>query len=240
MLAIDERVFHAEIQRTHDADMVFRVFDYGYRYAIGTRMQGKDSLVLDFPDPVVIYLNDKASTPTEFSVTLNFNHADSYSYNIPVKRLGDYTPEELIKGCLYALCPFYPLKYETALSKEHDHELEEKFAVEIKSITDWIGKKVDNEEMSKIYATLLANALERVIGKVKSEAKIIDEEAMDKIMENVRTRKYVLDPLNWFAEGEAKKGLEVAKELFDMGMTPDQVARAIKVPVDVARGLQSN
>jgi hypothetical protein len=204
MLAIGERVFHAEIQRKHESEMVFRVFDYGYRYAIGERDQTTDSLTLDFPDPVVIYLNDKKSTPTEFTVTLNFTHAKSYSYTIPVKRLSDFTPEQLLNGFLYALCPLYPLKYETAMSKEHDKSLEEQFATEVKLITDWIGKKVDSDEMSMSYATLLANGLEKVINKVKSTAKIIDEEAMDKIMENVQTKKYVLDPLNWLADGKAE------------------------------------
>jgi hypothetical protein len=240
MLAVGERVFHAEIQRDHRSEVVFRMFDYGYRYAVIERIQHGDTLELNFPDPIVIYLNDKGYTPKRLNIKLNFTHADSFDYSIPAKRLGDYTPDELIDGYLYALCPFYPLKYETALSNEHDKTLEEQFAIETKSIINWIGKKVDSGTMDKGYATLLANALEKVLDKVKAESKIIDEEAMDEIMENVQTRKYVLDPLNWLAEGMEKGRAEERKKreeerlsyesnLKRMGFTPEQIAEAMRV-----------
>jgi len=212
MIAINERVFHAEIQSSPDSDMVFRMFDYGYRHALVHRKSVTiDTLELDFPDPVVIYLRNSEKTPTTFTINLNFPRNKAFSYKIPVKRIGDYTPDSLINGSLYALGPFYPMKYEKALTGEHGKEIAQRLADELTLILDWIDEKVEKGDISKSYAALFTNGLMKTMSKVTSKAKIVDKEAIDKVMENVQTRRYVLDPLNWREEGR-EQGREVGRE----------------------------
>ena len=239
MIMINEREFHAEVQSTPDSTMVFRMFDYGYRHALMNKIMTADSLELNFPDPIVIFLRNTERTPTEFTVKLNFTNTDSFSYKIPVKRIGDYTPESLIDGSLYAIGPFYPMKYEKELSGEHSEESEQRFTSEINSLYDWIEGKVKKGEISKEFAQLFIDGLIKTTAKVTSKAKIINKEAIEKVMENIQTRKYVLDPLNWREEGREEgraesraEKLDSAREMKRDNMPIEKIQKYTKLSVE--------
>jgi hypothetical protein len=206
MLAINGQTFHLEAQSSPGADMVFRVFNYGYRHAISNRNKNSlsDTLELTFPDPIVIHLQSKKKVPEKYTIKLNFTSTESFSHQIPAKKIGDFTPEGIIKGSLYAIGAFYPLKYEKELSEENADDVTAKLETEIEQLLKWVDEKVENNEISKEYATLFANGLTKVMSRIKLEAKITNKEALEKIMENIQTQKYVLDPLNWKAQGKVE------------------------------------
>jgi hypothetical protein len=239
MLMINERVYHMEVESDdEDTEMAFRMFDYGYRHAITqgitTTMHG---LELDFPDPIVIYLRNTDKTPTEFTVKLNFTTKESFAYKIPAKRIGDYTPETLKEGSLFAIGQFYPMKYEKLLSGEHDEETEKKYAAELVSIFDWIDEEIQKGTISKGYAALFIDGLMKTASKVKSKAKILNEEVINKAMENIQQRKFVLDPLNWREEGRIERQRETAKRMKQDKLPLDAIQKYTDLPIEEIQAL---
>jgi hypothetical protein len=239
MLMVNDRVYHIEVESNDkNTEMVFRMFDYGYRHAITQGITtAMGSLELNFPDPIIIYLRNSDKTPTEFTVKLNFTSKESFTYKIPVKRIGDYTPEILRDGSLFAIGQFYPMKYENLLSKEHDEETERRYADELTSIFDWIGEEIQKGTISKGYAALFTDGLMKTALKVKSKAKILNEEVFDKVMENIQQRKFVLEPLNWRAEGEIKRQRETAKRMKQKNYPIEDIRDLTDLPIEEIQAL---
>jgi hypothetical protein len=213
MMQIEERVFHIEVESDDDdGDMVFRMFEYGYRSAFDRRDKSeKGSLTLRFPDPLLIYLRSSDKTPENFTVNLEFSNNKTFSYEIPIKRLADYTPETLFEGNLYAFALFYPMKYEALLRKKHTIEEERKFFAEVRLILDKIVEEVENNEINSVEYKLIISGFEDVFQRVISKSEILEREEVDGLMENIRT-KYAFKELNWMAEGEEKGNVERQRE----------------------------
>ena len=239
MIKIEECVFHIEVESDDkNSEMALRIFSYGYRHALlQDKTVTRDSIVLNFPTSVVIYLRSTDKTPTELTITLNLTNKESFSYKILTKRIGDYTPESLKDGSLYALGQFYPMKYERLLEKKHDAEVEEKLASELTSIFDWIDEKVKNGEISKSYAALFMDGLMKTTTKATSKAQIINEEAFGNIMENIQRRKYVLDPLNWREEGRQEERLETARKMKQKNLPFETIRECTELPMDTIQAL---
>ena len=238
MIEINDRVFHVEVQTNdNDNEMVFRMVEYGFRAVF---MHGKvitnGRLELDFPDPVVIYLRNTDETPNIFPVRINFSKGHFFEYEIPVKRLGDYTLEELFEKKLYALALFYPMTHEKTLSKKHTVEDEKRFADEIIALLDRIDAEREKDEIDKGEYIMLLDVIEDVTEKVVSKSEIINREEVGELMEKIQ-KKYAIRVLNDREEARQEIRIETAREMKKDNVPLDTIQKYTKLPADAIAAL---
>ena len=79
-IAINGTSYHLEAQMTEEKRIVVRVFEYGFYYAMEN--MGDQDEVLNFPDPVVIYLDADTDIPEKSSLTLKFASHGTFQYEV--------------------------------------------------------------------------------------------------------------------------------------------------------------
>jgi len=234
MFRINDRLFHAEVQSTPDSDIVFRMFEYGFRSAVlHGKTSTKDTLFLKFPAPIVIYLRNTESTPKELKVCLELPNIEPVEYTVPTKRIGDYTYNSLVDGHLFAMAPFYPMKYEQVFTGNHSEEVEKQCYDEVTQLTNKITKKVEDGEINKQVYDLSLSGMEQVMQYIQSKAEILNKEGFDMVMQNIQQRKYVLDQLNWKEEGK----IETAKKMKKDNLPLDTIRKYTDLPVETIQSL---
>ena len=103
--------YHLEAQISRDNEIIFRMFEYGFRHANLNREREEDNYILRFPKPVIIYLYYTGEVPDEYTLTLEFDEgAAKFDYTVPVIKLPELTVEELNEKKMVILIPFHLLK----------------------------------------------------------------------------------------------------------------------------------
>ena len=102
-----------------DEEIEFRVFDYGYRYALRERSGGD---VLVFLDLRVIQLYRHNGMPDTKTLLLDFGAQGSFEYKIPVFKLLEHSIEEISRRRMIILMPFMILKLRDSLKRERSPE----------------------------------------------------------------------------------------------------------------------
>jgi hypothetical protein len=152
--------FHMEAQTKNDNRMVFRMVEYGVRFALQHTDDGNaDDLLIELPHAVVFYLRDNRNTPKKLNVTIRTPDGQELHYIIPTERMSDYTPEELLEQDKFPLFPFYMLNFKGNNA--------EKFEREWKEGCSKLSEFVKNGRMEKAEAEKLAEGSRIVIGKTK-------------------------------------------------------------------------
>ena len=111
--------YHIEAQMYEDDEIEFRVFDYGYRHALNA---GKDTDILQFPEPRIIYLYNYKNIPDIKEIILDFGTQGTFPYRIPIFKLLEHTAEELSSRKMVILIPFMMLKLRDSIRKERTPE----------------------------------------------------------------------------------------------------------------------
>ncbi len=140
--------YHIEAQVTEDNAIVFRMFDYGYAHASRTRIVEKDRMVLQFPEPKIIYLYSEGVVPEEYTLELNFGTQGTFEYHVSILQLMQMSTEELNQKGMVILIPFELLKLRKLLKKSRSKEN----IVALKELLrdDIIGSINSNYEMGNI------------------------------------------------------------------------------------------
>lgn len=111
--------FHMEIQMYPDGEIVFRVFEYGYRHALTTPDK---SSILRFPEPQIIYLYENGNTPEFLELIIDFGSQGQFTYRVPAFKYLKCSLEELNRRKLIALIPFQLLKLRKSIEKKRTQE----------------------------------------------------------------------------------------------------------------------
>lgn len=114
--------YHMEAQMTEDDDIIFRVFDYGLGHARQNSIHSKDTYILKFPEPKIIYLYYNRPVPDEYILTLDFGSQGTFNYHVSTFKFLDVTIDELLQKKLIILIPFALLKLRKAVEKERTPE----------------------------------------------------------------------------------------------------------------------
>ena len=250
----DTEKFHAEVQINNDSTIALRVFDYGYQDALKYRKTETGRIILEFPQPKVIFLEHNSSTPDTVILELKFGSQGNFEYNIPTMKFLDYSIEELNSRHLVILLPLYLLK----LRKEIEKEQSKENALKLKAlINDGIIKSIeDNERAGNIThedTVILVSLLEKLYTHLYGGIKKFKEEGVKDIM----AEKLILDidrvmyerdkvmherdkAIQEYEKREEKAKLEIAKNMLDSGMKIEQVANFTKLPLSKITGLQTN
>ncbi len=207
--------FCIEIQLMNDKQMALRVFEYSFRGAMlhGIRNSSAEEVTIVFPQPAVIYLRNSETTPDKITVKLSFP-GNTVSYEAAVKKLSDYTVEDLFKQFAYPLMSFYPLNYEKDLHKKHTMELEKDFIEDINQIIDKIGEAVKNGILDPTAAQILINTLRSLMNMVSENGDLIADKEVLENMRQVDTIE-IVDVVQAKEDGIAlgtKYGIEIGQK----------------------------
>ncbi len=156
--------YHLEAQMTEDEEIIFRVFEYGYRHADRNRRYAID-LITDsdgriqpdsiesgceiiFPEPKIIYLCSPQRTPDIYTLKLNFASQGSFLYKVSTFKFLEISLEELNQKKMIILIPFQLLKLRELLKKERSKENLEALKTLIQN--DIIGSIETNLQLGNI------------------------------------------------------------------------------------------
>jgi hypothetical protein len=111
-------IVEAEIDR--DDEIIFRVFDYGYRNALNNRTINKadGEYILNFPEPKIIYIYSNSPVPDEYELTLDFGKQGSFKYKVETVNLHTMSIQEINDRKMIILIPFKLLELREALRKD--------------------------------------------------------------------------------------------------------------------------
>jgi hypothetical protein len=115
----NEKSYHVEAQIDEDEEMQFRVFDYGYKYALTSR-NGKN--ILHFPEPVIIYLYKNGRTPDVQSISIDFGSQGTFEYKVKTFKLLEHELDELNQRKMLILLPFMIMKFREEFEKRRTKE----------------------------------------------------------------------------------------------------------------------
>lgn len=152
--------YHMEAQMYEDEEIEFRVFDYGYRYAL---REGAGEDILRFPEPRVIQLYRHNGMPDTKTLILDFGIQGSFEYKIPVFKLLEHSIEELSRRRMIILIPFMLLKLRDSLKKERTLENMEALR---KLVLDDIISVINENQRAENITAADAGRLRRLIRKL--------------------------------------------------------------------------
>lgn len=136
----ESRSYHIEFQMYEDGKIIMRVFDYGYRHAL---TQQTDPNILDFPEPVIVYLYEDDHVPEYQELLIRFGGQGTFTYRVPTTRYLKMDREELERRKLIVLIPFQLLRLREAIEKKRTPENLEALKILIRyDILESIDKNV--------------------------------------------------------------------------------------------------
>lgn len=117
ILTIDHiYIYHLEAQMYQDDEIEFRVFDYGYKYALDNR---RDPDHLIFPSPRILQLYAHKGLPDSKSITLDFGNQGTFLYTVPVFKLLEHDLAYLNDNKMIVLAPFMMLSLRDSIREKH-------------------------------------------------------------------------------------------------------------------------
>lgn len=120
ILTIDHiYIYHIEAQMYQDDEIEFRVFDYGYKYALDNR---RDPDHLIFPSPRILQLYAHKGLPDSKSITLDFGNQGTFLYTVPVFKLLEHDLAYLNNNKMIVLAPFMMLSLRDSIREKRAKE----------------------------------------------------------------------------------------------------------------------
>ena len=120
ILTIDHiYIYHIEAQMYQDDEIEFRVFDYGYKYALDNR---RDPDHLIFPSPRILQLYTHKGLPDSKSITLDFGNQGTFLYTVPVFKLLEHDLAYLNDNKMIVLAPFMMLSLRDSIREKRTKE----------------------------------------------------------------------------------------------------------------------
>lgn len=118
-LQINEITYHLEAQMTKDSNIVLRVFEYGFYYAMEN---WEDHNILHFPEPIIIYLDSESNIPEYSVMTLDFGVQGLFEYRVNNFVYQEHELRELNQKKMIILIPFQLLKLRKIIEKSPTQE----------------------------------------------------------------------------------------------------------------------
>ncbi len=161
ILTIDHTyIYHIEAQMYQDDEIEFRVFDYGYKYALNNR-RNPDHLT--FPAPRILQLYAHKGLPDSKSITLDFGNQGTFLYTVPVFKLLDHDLAYLNDNKMIILAPFMMLSLRDSIRKERTKENTEALH---NLILDDILSLIESNRLSGDITSADAIRLQRLLYKL--------------------------------------------------------------------------
>jgi hypothetical protein len=250
--------FNIEVQINNDSEIVLRVFEYGYQAALKHKIIERDRIILNFPTPKIIFLEDNSQTPDSVKLILNFQEQGQAEYNVPAIKFLSYTIEELNNQRMIILMPLYLLKLRKEIQAAKSKGTLKESASALKNLlNNGIIKSIrDNEQSGNITsedAFVLREMLDRLYKYLYGDIKEFEEEGVGAMLEEklIFDAEIKIYEAKKEADKEAEKKVEKSekkvekaekeakqrmidaiKRLLTKGMAPDDIAEAMQYPME--------
>lgn len=251
--------YHTEFQMEVGGSISFRILEYGFHHAMKQRGEGN---VLEFPEPVLIYLYEGQDQPDIQNVIIRFGSQGEFPYRIPVIKYLNLSQRELEEKKLIILIPFQLLKLRKEMEKKRTPEnLEALKKLVNHDIIEAINRNLKAENISSVDAQKLIRLTQQLfhhiydrypeiaeegVGEEVDEALILDvdiieleitqrvtEEVTQKVTDEV-TQKVTEEYARQLHQKEQE--LQILK-LFIQGKTPEEISKETGLAEEVVRGL---
>ncbi len=119
LIVINKNTYHLEAQMAKDDTIVLRAFEYGFMYAMENR---SDDYFIEFPEPVIIYLDDIKDMQPKDSISIHFKGQGVFEYKVHNFIYQEHDTVELNQRKMVILIPFKLLKLRKIIAKEPSKE----------------------------------------------------------------------------------------------------------------------
>jgi hypothetical protein len=229
-------VFHIEAE-INDENIVVRVFEYGFMEGQRTKTVSEDGsrISMKFPNARIIYWETTKKTPDEVTLSLEFSDGGKYNYKVKAFKFLDHSVDELEKGKLAILLPFYVLKLRKQVVSAKTSERRAELAKEMKPMLDELVAAADRAErtglMSEADKRIVLEHMDRLYRELFAQYTEFKE--MDVMLQ---------DRILTYSEEAAKKAklensFDVAKRMFERGMALPEIAEIVELPIDKLQSL---
>ncbi|GHV20121.1 hypothetical protein FACS189494_03250 [Spirochaetia bacterium] len=237
VLRINGVTYQIEAQINFDADMMIRIFRYGFEAGILQKKTTGNIRTIEFPQVRIVYFEGSKKIPKQQTLRLRFPDKTWYDYKVDTFNLLDHSVDELEKRGLAILLPFYVLKMRRQVQKVKNGDELKKLSDQLKALLDELlgavgnlnkrgqidGKDVERIifGMERLYKELFSQYKELAEGDIMLEEKL--DYYSDKFVE----------------QGEIKKAKEMAKKMLADGMSAAKVAKYTELPLKTIKALQA-
>lgn len=118
LFKIDQKLYHLECQSKKDVRMIIRMFEYDVAIAIENASESNGLTEINFPDSCVVYIRNHTSIGKEHFMIVNFPDGQQIKYAVPVRKVSDYSVDEIFEKRLLAFLPYFILRYESFVKSD--------------------------------------------------------------------------------------------------------------------------
>ena len=118
LVKVRGKCYLIECQSSNDGSMVVRLAEYAFLSAIRNAEVNDGVYEITMPNYSVLYVRTTGTTPRETRMRFVFPNGQKVDYNAPNIFMTDYTREQIVEQKLYALIPFYILRYDKAIKTQ--------------------------------------------------------------------------------------------------------------------------
>ena len=168
LLVNESDLYHIECQMTNDKDMVIRMIEYDFHFALrhGIQMESPNVYTLYFPNSTVIYPEKNDNIPENLLCRIIFPDGSIHQYNIPTMKIQMYSLEDIRQKHLTMFLPFKLLSFRPRIKSKSN-------PIRVNELTEYINQiivilkdeyhngSLSNHEY-KDYLSLINLAAERV------------------------------------------------------------------------------
>ena len=249
--------FHIEVEispdDTNDISIVLRMFDYGYRDALRHKEKKDDKITIKFPKSLIILLEHNSNSPANVILELDFDEQGTFNYSVPTMKFLDHSLDELNQQKMVILLPLYLLKLRRKIDNAKKQKRNKNAVREnakalkdlINSILNAIEENAKTGNIDSYDAYLLNEMVNTLYGHLYADIKEFEEEGVrnmlaDKLVFEADKLVFKYEEKLMRAREEAiKEKLESAKNFLEMGLSPENVAKAMKLPIEKIMNLQA-
>ncbi len=136
------KYYHIELETWFDGKLIIRIAEYGSNFAFEHVVENNNSVVLEYPNSVAVFLRPDDSIPKSMSITHRGPNGAEMTYDVPVVQISDYTVETIFDKRLYILLPFYLFRF---ANRFREIDRDEKRVEKIKRVLEDIDKRLTED-----------------------------------------------------------------------------------------------
>ena len=148
--------YHIEIQAYSSVGMQIRMIEYDFHIALGNAEQKDGVYRIKFPESCVFYIRRKRLRNKTLDVEIEFPDGAKVMYKAKAIPTLSYTLDDIFEKKLYALIPYYLLKYEKKKDAlEASDQDREKLFGDYKDIADRLIRVMEDDPKAGYVSILL-------------------------------------------------------------------------------------
>jgi hypothetical protein len=235
MLEINGVPYHIEVETNKNADMVVRMFEYGFEYGVWKKTYENGVRTIELCFARIINLQGTEKTPEFETLRLKTPGKPDYDYEVKNFNLLAHSPKQLEKKGLAILLPFYVLKLREQVKKAAPGLERKKLSVPLRKLLDELIIMVDTCKQKGAIDDEDAHGIIKGLDYLYRELYSQYEELAQ---EDSMLKEKLFETGQDVAKSAAEqKSLKIAKNFLASGLSPQEVAKNTELPLAKVKAL---